>query len=90
MYFVSMNTDVGAVVCILFYPQEALFNIHLSDQGIVNLPDLVFQAPPENLVVKCRITRDKHGLDKHMYPIYYLHLEWEAGARVSGWKFRPR
>ena len=30
---------------------------------------------PENVTIKCRVTRDKRGMDKSMYPTYYLHLE---------------
>jgi hypothetical protein len=32
--------------------------------------------------MKCRITRDKKGMDKGMFPIYYLHLEKEDDKRI--------
>ena len=90
MHVACKDGDLSAVVHVFLDPQAALLDIHLDDQGITNLPDLVFQTPPESAVVKCRITRDKHGLDKHMYPVYQLHLEWEAGARVSRLGRKPR
>ena len=33
--------------------------------------------------MKCRITRDKKGIDRGVYPTYYLHLEREDGKKVS-------
>lgn len=33
-------------------------------------------------VYKCRITRDRKGMDRGLYPIYYLHLEKETGKKV--------
>ena len=32
--------------------------------------------------MKCRITRDKKGLDRGIYPTYYLHLEREDHKKV--------
>ncbi|KAF6777021.1 hypothetical protein AHF37_03991 [Paragonimus kellicotti] len=29
------------------------------------------------MTVRCRITRDKHGMDRGIYPTYYLHMERE-------------
>lgn len=36
-----------------------------------------------NITFKCRITRDKKGVDKGIYPTYYLHLEKDEDKRVS-------
>ncbi|KAI6178855.1 Glucuronosyltransferase [Aphelenchoides besseyi] len=36
----------------------------------------------KNITMKCRITRDKKGMDKGMFPFYYLHLEKEDEKRV--------
>lgn len=38
---------------------------------------------PQGVTVKCRITRDKKGMDRGMYPTYYLHLEREDGKKVT-------
>ena len=32
--------------------------------------------------MKCRVTRDKKGLDRHAYPTYFLHLERDDGKKV--------
>lgn len=34
---------------------------------------------PQGLTVRCQISRDKHGLDRGVYPTYYLHLEEDDG-----------
>ncbi|KAL3076325.1 hypothetical protein niasHS_013596 [Heterodera schachtii] len=56
-------------------PQET-FN--LND----NLEQFVMEPTRKNYTLKCRITRDKRGMDKGMYPIYYLHLEKNDGRRT--------
>uniref|UniRef100_A0A1I7SRV8 Tub domain-containing protein n=1 Tax=Bursaphelenchus xylophilus TaxID=6326 RepID=A0A1I7SRV8_BURXY len=40
-----------------------------------NLDKFVMEPAKKNITMKCRITRDKKGMDKGMFPIYYLHLE---------------
>ena len=47
-----------------------------------NLLDFVFRPAPQNIPVKCRITRDKRGFDRGMYPTYYMHLEKEDGKKI--------
>ncbi|XP_022707207.1 tubby-related protein 3-like [Varroa jacobsoni] len=37
--------------------------------------DFVHAPCPKGVTVKCRITRDKKGVDRGLYPTYYLHLE---------------
>ncbi|XP_077387152.1 uncharacterized protein LOC144024581 isoform X3 [Festucalex cinctus] len=40
-----------------------------------NLETFVMEPAPQGATVKCRVTRDQRGMDKSMYPIYYLHLD---------------
>ncbi|XP_078286869.1 tubby protein homolog [Rhinoraja longicauda] len=47
-----------------------------------NLDEFAFKPAPQGTVVKCRITRDKKGMDKGMFPTYYLHLERDDGKKV--------
>lgn len=47
-----------------------------------DLGSFVFQPAPQNTIVKCRITRDKKGVDRGMYPTYYLHMERDDGKKV--------
>ena len=49
---------------------------------IENLDDFVLMPAPQGQVVKCRITRDKKGVDRGIYPTYFLHLEREDGKKV--------
>ncbi|EDO28462.1 predicted protein, partial [Nematostella vectensis] len=37
---------------------------------------------PQGIPVKCRITRDKKGMDRGMYPTYFLHMERDDGKKV--------
>jgi hypothetical protein len=47
-----------------------------------NLFDFVFKPAPQGVVVKCRITRDKRGMDKGMYPTYFMHFERDDGKKM--------
>lgn len=56
-----------------------------ADQLVDIMEDLasfVFQPAPQGTTVKCRITRDKKGVDRGMYPTYYLHMERDDGKKV--------
>ncbi|XP_053248114.1 tubby protein homolog isoform X1 [Podarcis raffonei] len=56
-----------------------------TNNPVIDVDDLeVFavRPAPQGVTVKCRITRDKKGMDRGMYPTYYLHLEREDGKKV--------
>ncbi|XP_068015984.1 tubby-related protein 1 isoform X2 [Melanerpes formicivorus] len=40
-----------------------------------NLEEFVLQPAPQGATIKCRVTRDKKGMDRGLYPTYYLHLD---------------
>ncbi|KAM6398969.1 LOW QUALITY PROTEIN: tubby-related protein 1 [Rhynochetos jubatus] len=40
-----------------------------------NLEEFVLRPAPQGVTVKCRVTRDKRGMDRGLYPTYYLHLD---------------
>jgi Tub family len=42
----------------------------------------VLQPGKQGLLYKCRITRDRKGMDRGLFPIYYLHLERDTGKKV--------
>lgn len=42
-----------------------------------NLEKFVLEPAPQGVTVKCRVTRDQRGMDKTLYPLYYLHLDNE-------------
>lgn len=48
-----------------------------------DLEEFALRPAPQGVRVKCRITRDKKGMDRGMYPTYYLHLEKDDGKKVS-------
>ena len=47
-----------------------------------NLDEFVLEPAPQGSVVKCRITRDRKGMDRGLYPTYFLHMEREDGKKV--------
>ncbi|XP_074650476.1 protein king tubby 1-like isoform X2 [Tubulanus polymorphus] len=47
-----------------------------------NLEDFILKPAPQGVTMKCRITRDKKGVDRGMFPTYFLHLERDDGRRV--------
>ncbi|XP_062420130.1 tubby-related protein 1-like isoform X2 [Pungitius pungitius] len=40
-----------------------------------NLEEFVMEPATQGVTVKCRVTRDQRGMDKSLYPTYYLHLD---------------
>jgi len=49
---------------------------------IENLEEFVTKPAPRGVIYKCRITRDKKGVDRGIYPTYFLHLEKDDLKRV--------
>ncbi|XP_030005236.1 tubby-related protein 3 isoform X2 [Sphaeramia orbicularis] len=49
---------------------------------LANLEEFVLRPAPRGATVKCRITRDKKGMDRGLYPTYFMHMEREDGKRV--------
>lgn len=51
---------------------------------VANLEEFVVRPAPRGVTLKCRITRDKKGMDRGLYPTYFMHMEREDGKRVGG------
>ncbi|KAI5100245.1 tubby-related protein 3-like isoform X2, partial [Silurus meridionalis] len=47
-----------------------------------NPEEFVLRPAPRGVTVKCRITRDKKGMDRGLYPTYFMHLEREDGKKL--------
>ncbi|CAH1798781.1 unnamed protein product, partial [Owenia fusiformis] len=47
-----------------------------------DLDDFVTQPAPQGVTIKCRITRDKKGVDRGIFPTYFLHMERDDGKKV--------
>lgn len=48
-----------------------------------NLEEFVLRPAPRGVTIKCRITRDKKGMDRGLYPTYFMHMEKEDGKKVN-------
>ncbi|KAM3934448.1 tubby-related protein 1 isoform 3-T3 [Leptodactylus fuscus] len=40
-----------------------------------NLEEFVLRPAPHGVTIKCKVTRDKKGMDRGWYPTYYVHLD---------------
>ncbi|KFU99946.1 Tubby-related protein 3, partial [Tauraco erythrolophus] len=49
---------------------------------VENLEDFAFRPAPRGVTVKCRITRDKKGMDRGLFPTYYMHLERDDNRKT--------
>lgn len=50
---------------------------------VQDLEEFALRPAPQGITIKGRITRDKKGMDRGMYPTYFLHLDREDGKKVS-------
>ncbi|CAH2276368.1 tubby-related 3 isoform X1 [Pelobates cultripes] len=58
--------------------------IGLSGDGleVSDLKEFVLRPAPRGITVRCRITRDKKGMDRGLYPTYYMHLERDDNRKA--------
>lgn len=54
----------------------------LAIDPLDNLEEFVFCPAPQGVTIKCRITRDKKGVDRNIFPTYFLHMERDDGKKV--------
>ncbi|KAK9872111.1 hypothetical protein WA026_016155 [Henosepilachna vigintioctopunctata] len=47
-----------------------------------NIEKFVTQPAQQKVLYKCRITRDRKGMDRGLYPTYFLHLEKDYGKKI--------
>lgn len=47
-----------------------------------NLNAFVMQPARQKVHYNCKITRDRKGMDRGLYPTYFLHLEKGLGKKV--------
>ncbi|XP_023662835.2 tubby protein homolog isoform X2 [Paramormyrops kingsleyae] len=81
----NSNTRPGSATSRKSNKDVASASSPLTGQPPVDVGDLQefsLRPAPQAVTVKCRITRDKKGMDRGMYPTYYLHLEREDGKKV--------
>ncbi|XP_028598801.2 tubby-related protein 3 isoform X2 [Podarcis muralis] len=68
-------TEMGAS-CVALSQTDA----ELGEVG--NLEEFVLRPAPRGITVKCRITRDKKGMDRGLFPTYYMHLERDDNRKI--------
>ncbi|GCC38538.1 hypothetical protein chiPu_0017053 [Chiloscyllium punctatum] len=59
--------------------------ISRAESPIVEINDLekfVLTPAAQGVTIKCRVTRDKKGMDRGLYPTYYLHLDTNESKKV--------
>lgn len=65
-------------------PDSGNNNLGGAVGGVLDGPELdrfVLAPAPQGGSVRCRITRDKKGVDRSVYPTYYLHMERDDGRK---------
>ncbi|XP_008313849.1 tubby-related protein 3 isoform X2 [Cynoglossus semilaevis] len=72
----SSGKDVAEVVT----PGSPTQDSSLID--VTNLEEFVLRPAPRGITIKCRISRDKKGMDRGLYPTYFMHMEREDGKKV--------
>ncbi|XP_032357675.1 tubby protein homolog isoform X2 [Etheostoma spectabile] len=53
-----------------------------SPMSVEDLEKFALRPAPRDVTIQCRVTRDRRGMEKGIYPTYYLHMEKEDGNRV--------
>ena len=46
----------------------------------------VMEPAAQGVLVKCRVTRDRRGMDRGFYPTYFLHMEKDDGKKASRYR----
>lgn len=57
-------------------------NEKIVTEMMENLDSFVLEPAPQGALVKCRITRDRKGMDRGLFPTYFLHMEKEDGRKI--------
>ncbi|XP_036271048.1 tubby-related protein 1 [Pipistrellus kuhlii] len=52
--------------------------------------EFVLRPAPQGRTVRCRLTRDKRGVDRGLYPSYFLHLDAERKVFLLAGRKRKR
>ncbi|KAK2820228.1 hypothetical protein Q5P01_023187 [Channa striata] len=53
-----------------------------SPVSVEDLEKFALRPAPRDVTIQCRVTRDRRGMEKGIYPTYYLHMEKDDGKRV--------
>ncbi|XP_058257366.1 tubby protein isoform X3 [Hemibagrus wyckioides] len=81
----NSNTRPGSATSKKSSKEAASASTLVTSEPSIDVGDLeefTLRPAPQGVTIKCRITRDKKGMDRGMYPTYYLHLEREDGKKM--------
>ncbi|XP_060796375.1 tubby protein isoform X3 [Neoarius graeffei] len=81
----NSNTRPGSATSKKSSKEAASASTLVTNEPSIDVGDLeefTLRPAPQGVAIKCRITRDKKGMDRGMYPTYYLHLEREDGKKM--------
>ncbi|KAM4748729.1 tubby-related protein 3 [Rhinophrynus dorsalis] len=55
----------------------------LSGEGeLGDLKEFALRPAPRGVTIRCRISRDKKGMDRGLYPTYYMHMEKDDNRKI--------
>ncbi|XP_013869251.1 tubby-related protein 3 isoform X4 [Austrofundulus limnaeus] len=66
-------------------PEDAIPGSPTTDSlltDVANLEEFVLRPASRGVTVKCRISRDKKGMDRGLYPTYFMHMERDDNRKV--------
>lgn len=55
--------------------------------SLEDLEQFALRPASRDVTIQCRITRDRRGMERGIYPTYYLHMEKEDGKKVRENRF---
>ncbi|XP_014284184.3 protein king tubby isoform X1 [Halyomorpha halys] len=80
--------DAGSVISPETFSGQFIYSSLSSEVSEIqgdffgNLEKFVMEPAAQHVHYKCRITRDRKGMDRGLYPTYFLHLERDYGKKI--------
>ena len=65
----------------LLVRQSAFMYMYTHTRTHTHTHTYTHRPAPQGVTVRCRITRDKRGVDKSIFPMYSLHVEKDTVGR---------
>uniref|UniRef100_F7AX33 Tubby-like protein n=2 Tax=Ciona intestinalis TaxID=7719 RepID=F7AX33_CIOIN len=63
-------------------PGSSASKYNIPGMDLDDLESFCMKPAPQGYTIKCRISRDNKGIDRHSYPTYYLHYERDDGKKI--------
>lgn len=83
LVYISTSKKVRCAVTEIFLNMHLWFQEREREGDVEgNLESFVLEPGCQRVHYKCRITRDRKGMDRGLYPTYFLHLERDYGKKV--------